>query len=91
MLAHNIKKLAIVVGFTAGFATAIGGAALSGNTLAVASGGGNVVVSPGTVDSDGTEGSYAPAIQGKVDSDGDQDAYANGSWVVTPQDVHPKS
>lgn len=89
MLAHNIKKLIIAVGLTAGFAAAFAGTALSANTLAA--GGGNVVVSPGTVDSDGTEGSYAPAIQGKVDSDGDQDAYSNGSWVVTPQDVHPKS
>lgn len=84
----NVKKIVIA----AGFAAALGATALSGSALAEAAGGGNVVVtSPGTVDTDGTQGSYTPAMQGQLDSDGDQDAYSNGSWEATPQDVHPKS
>jgi hypothetical protein len=43
------------------------------------------------LDTDGTQGSFTPAVQGVKDSDGDQDAFDQGSWEATPQDkVHQK-
>jgi hypothetical protein len=83
VLADKIQKLAVLTGF----AITMGVAALGGSAIAAASSGGNVDVSPpGVIDSDGTQGSYAPAMQGQADDDGDQDAYLNNSWEATPQD-----
>jgi hypothetical protein len=94
MFAIRVKKLMVAACFGAAMGvTALGGmaalghtAAVGGNAIILASNGGNVVTSPGTVDSDGTQGSYVPAVQGQADSDGDQDAYLNNSWEATPQD-----
>lgn len=42
------------------------------------------------VDSDGTQGAFASAVQGKVDSDGDQDAFDEiKSEEAKPQDKAP--
>jgi len=38
------------------------------------------------VDHDGTEGSFAPAVQGKIDDDGDQDAFMTMSEEASPQE-----
>lgn len=53
-------------------------AAASGNVEG--SGGANT-----TVDSDGTQGSLAPAVQGVTDDDGYQDALLIGSEEAVPQ------
>ncbi len=37
-----------------------------------------------TIDKDGTQGDFKPAVQGSQRS-GDQDAYANHSWEALPQ------
>ena len=54
-------------------------AAASGGTVD-ATGGANT-----SVDSDGTQGSLVPAVQGTTDSDGDQDAFLTGSEEAVPQ------
>jgi hypothetical protein len=38
-----------------------------------------------SVDADGTQGSFANAVQGTIDSDGDQDAFD----AISPQDKAP--
>lgn len=38
-----------------------------------------------TVDKDGTQGDFKPAVQGKPDDDGDQDAFSTGSIEAFPQ------
>jgi hypothetical protein len=43
-----------------------------------------------SVDADGTQGSFANAVQGTIDSDGDQDAFdAIRSEEASPQDKAP--
>jgi hypothetical protein len=81
VLADRIQKLAV----STGFAIAMGVAAIGGSAIAAASGGNVDVAPPGVVDSDGTQGSYTPAVQGQADDNGDQDAYLNNSWVASPQ------
>lgn len=94
------KKLATIAVLAAG--VIIGG--LSAAPMAAAISGTNTTATPGVpgdmkisvspdekLDADGTQGSFAPAVQGVQDSDGDQDAFSNGSWEATPQDkVHQK-
>lgn len=81
--------------------TAIGAALLTGVSMAtmpIASAVAHVSTTPKpmkisasggdgtTVDHDGTEGSFAPAVQGKIDDDGDQDAFMITSGEASPQE-----
>jgi len=90
-----IWKSIVVAGCTAAL---VGGRVATG-CLASAQSGTDTAATPGTpgamnigvsagekVDTDGTQGSFAPAIQGTQDSDGDQDAFSTGSWEAAPQD-----
>ncbi len=75
----------------AGLLAALGTVGISGSAIATASGSPGSVVdvsTPAMLDSDGTQGSFAPAVQGTQDSDGDQDAHATGSFEAVPQGVH---
>lgn len=83
-----IKKAAIAAACAVG-ALATLGIHGGGIPSANASPNSHVDVSgPATVDTDGTQGSFAPAVQGTQDSDGDQDAFATGSSEAVPQGVH---
>ena len=91
------KKVVVVAGISAGLISL----GLGVSALANASGGaGNPSPTPTpgipgnmqlgtsadeTIDKDGTQGSFAPAVQGTQDSDGDEDAHSSGSFEAVPQ------
>lgn len=94
---HRItrKKLAVAVGFAAtvilmGFGGTPIASAVSGTDSSPSPGipgDMKISVSPDEkIDSDGTQGSFAVAVQGTQDTDGDQDAFATGSAEAVPQD-----
>lgn len=60
-------------------ALGIGGSAVAVADVQASGGSGTVV------DTDGTQGDLAAAVQGTQDSDGDQDAFITGSERAVPQ------
>jgi len=84
------RKAAFIAAFALGALATLG---IHGGAVAAATTSPNShvdVSQPATVDTDGTQGSFAPAIQGSEDSDGDQDAFATGSTEAVPQ-TKPKT
>ncbi len=75
-----VASSAVALALLGGVAIGVSPVASAVNSNVTATGGDGT-----SVDHDGTQGDFNPAVQGASDSDGDQDAYLLNSEEATPQ------